>query len=78
MKKIIALFLVLALAVSMVLCLSACGTEKGETDSERLARLQREADAAQAAADQATANYYKLQEDIARYNSLIDAINNAK
>ncbi len=78
MKRFLAVILILALFVSVVFCLSACGKEKRETAAEKSARLRDEADAARAAADKAAADYQKLQDDIARYNQLMDAINNAK
>ena len=78
MKRIIAILLIVALALAAIFTLSACGTEKGESDAERTARLQREAENAKKAAEQARKDYNDLQRDIAEYNRLMDAINNAK
>ena len=73
-KRIFQIVVILVLVVAIVLSLSACES----AEEKRSRELREQAEQARAYADEAREQYQKLQDDIARYNRLQDALNNAK
>ena len=73
-KRIFQIVVILVLVVAIVLSLSACES----AEEKRSRELREQAEDARAYADKAAADYRNLQDDLARYNRLQDALNNAK